>query len=81
MTQLSALVSVNWLHQHLQDENLVLLDASMNKVVGMEPLVYEQFSCIPSAIKCDLENNFHNTQATQPNTLPSEQQFTEQAQA
>ena len=81
MTQPSALVSVNWLHQHLQDENLVVLDASMKKVVGMEPLLYEQFSCIPGAIKCDLENNFHHPQATQPNTLPSEQQFTEQAQA
>ena len=81
MTQPSALVSVNWLYQHLQDENLVILDASMKKVVGMEPLVYDQFLCIPGAIKCDLENNFHHPQATLPNTLPSQQQFTEQAQA
>ena len=80
MSQPSALVSVNWLHQHLQDENLVLLDASMEKVVGIKPLVYSQFSCIPGAIKCDLEGLFHHAQATQPNTMPSQTQFTEQAQ-
>ena len=80
MSQPSPLVSVNWLQQHLQDDHLVLLDASMEKVVGMEPKVYDRFLCIPGAIKCDLENKFHHAQGTQPNTLPSEQQFTEQAQ-
>lgn len=80
MKSSSPFVSVQWLKQHLQDEDLVLLDASMKKVVGMEPIVYEQFSCIPGAKKCDLENNFHHTHAVQPNTLPSEQQFNEQAQ-
>ncbi len=80
MPQPSALVSVNWLHQHLQDKNLVVLDASMEKVVGMKPLEYSQFSCIPGAIKCDLENHFNHTQAAQPNTMPSQTQFTEQAQ-
>ncbi len=74
------IVSVDWLHQHMQDDNLIILDASMEKVVGMEPVLYPNFLCIPNSIKLDIENNFHHHNAPQPHTMPSAQQFTEEAQ-
>lgn len=33
------LVSTQWLEAHLTDPHLVLLDASMETVIGKEPLV------------------------------------------
>ena len=80
MNKNSPLVTVDWLHENMDDENLVVLDASMGKVVGKEPLVYDSFYCIPNAQKCDIENNFHDLRSTQPNTMPTAEQFTFEAQ-
>jgi len=80
MNSLTPIVSVDWLQQHMQDDNLVILDASMEKVVGMEPVIYPNFLCIPNSIKLDIENNFHHHNTPQPHTMPSAQQFTEEAQ-
>ena len=76
----SPLVTVEWLAQNLDDPNLVLLDASMEKVVGMTPRVYEQPCCIPGARQCDLENRFIDADSPLPHTLPSATVFTKEAQ-
>ena len=34
MNKNCSLVTVDWLHENLDDENLVILDASMDKVLG-----------------------------------------------
>jgi len=80
MNKKQALVGANWLHKHINDKNLVILDASMDKVLGKEPIVYDSFYCIPNAQKCDIESNFHNVGSTQPNTMPTVEQFTFEAQ-
>ena len=36
------LVTTDWLAQHLEDPDLVLLDASIEIVLGKEPLVYDE---------------------------------------
>jgi thiosulfate/3-mercaptopyruvate sulfurtransferase len=77
----SPLVSVEWLVRNLDDPNLLLLDASMEKVVGMTPRVYEQPCCIPGARQCDLENRFIDADSPLPHTLPSTAVFTRQAQS
>ncbi|MCS5591313.1 MAG: sulfurtransferase [Gammaproteobacteria bacterium] len=74
------LVSADWLHENMNNENLVVLDASMDKVLGKEPIVYDSFYCILNAQKCDIESNFHNVGSTQPNTMPTVEQFTFEAQ-
>ena len=74
------LVSVDWLYKNIGDENLMILDASMDKVLGKEPIVYDSFYCIPNAQKCDIENNFHNVSSAQPNTMPTVEQFTFEVQ-
>ncbi|QEW06559.1 sulfurtransferase [Nitrincola iocasae] len=76
----SPLVSVEWLVQNLDNPKLLLLDASMDQVVGTAPLVYEQCCCIPGARQCDLENRFIDKDSPLPHTLPSETVFTQQAQ-
>lgn len=74
------LVTVDWLVEHLNDDNLVLLDASMQQVVGREPIVYETDTFIPCAIKFDLENIFIDPDSALPHTLPSVSLFTQLAQ-
>jgi len=74
------LVTTDWLNENLDDKDLVVLDASMDKVVGKEPLVYDNFFCIKDAQKCDIEQAFHNSNSAQPHTMPTAKQFTLEVQ-
>lgn len=76
--KLEPLVSVNWLHNHLNDENLLIFDASMNKVTSNENDI-EKFQ-IPNTQYFDIKNVFSDTSAPFPNTVPHEEQFTIEAQ-
>ena len=68
------LVSVKWLHQNLDDENLVLLDASLKSTVEGKNSIHKNLS-IPTARYFDLKNKFSDQNSPFPNTIPSEQQF------
>ncbi len=72
------LVSVEWLHSNLNSENLVILDASIKKVVGGDDSKSEVQ--IPNTRFFDLKEAFSDTSAPFPTTFPSEQQFTNSAQ-
>lgn len=69
------IVSTQWLAEHIASEALILLDASMEKVVGKAPIVYETFCCISGAIKCDLENELCDLSSSQTHAFPTEEQF------
>ncbi|MFK8019806.1 MAG: sulfurtransferase [Pseudomonadales bacterium] len=71
----STLVTVEWLSNHRNAQNLILLDASVAKVIGKEPLIYAQFECIEGAQHCDLDSDFHNPLVGQPHSMPSADQF------
>ena len=71
------LVSTQWLEAHLTDPNLVLLDASMETVIGKEPLVYDELICIPRSRRFDLENVFCDKTSTQIHALPTFEQFSQ----
>ncbi|OCH19837.1 sulfurtransferase [Aliivibrio sp. 1S128] len=75
------LVTTAWLAEHLDDDNLVIVDAYMANVVGKEPLVYDEFSCLPTARKLDIEADFCDHSSSQSHALPTESQFTQAAQA
>lgn len=77
---LGPLVTTDWLASRLGAENFVLLDASMTKIVGREPKVYDKPAYIPNAQLCDLEHAFVEAEADLANTFPSSQTFWEQAQ-
>ncbi len=68
------LVSTQWLEENLESPKLVLLDASVAKVVGKKPIVYESATFIPKSRKCDLEGAFCNLNSTQVNAFPTQEQ-------
>jgi thiosulfate/3-mercaptopyruvate sulfurtransferase len=76
--KIKSLVTVDWLYNHLNDDNLLVFDASMNKVTSDSKEI-EVFQ-IPSAQILDIKYVFSDTTAPFPNTVPSEELFTEEAQ-
>ncbi|MGR6839775.1 sulfurtransferase [Aliivibrio wodanis] len=78
---INPLVTTAWLAEHIDDDNLVIVDAYMANVVGKEPLVYDAFSCLPTARKLDIEVDFCDHSSSQSHALPTEQQFTQAVQA
>lgn len=75
----SPLVTTDWLQENLDNENLVLVDASMENVVGKEPIVYGQPTFIPNSQHIDLEGTLCNLESPQVHAFPTEQQFTSEA--
>ena len=67
------LVSVDWLNENINADNLVVLDATMNK-----PLDASQKQ-IPNARYFDIKNRFSNTTDPFPNTFPSPELFQEES--
>ncbi|GEA50973.1 sulfurtransferase [Vibrio inusitatus NBRC 102082] len=74
------LVDCQWLSEHLLDDNLVVLDAFMLKVVGKEPIEYPSFSTISGSRPFDIENDFCDNESTQLHALPTQTAFTEKVQ-
>lgn len=72
------IVSVNWLNENLNATNLVVLDASIPNVSESNETANE--FCIPNARFFDLKQKFSDTSAPFPNTMPSKEQFEEEAQ-
>ncbi|WP_100611438.1 sulfurtransferase [Confluentibacter lentus] len=71
-------VSVEWLFNHLNEDNLVVLDGSIKKVVNPSSETSEVQ--IPNTRFFDLKEAFSDTSAPFPTTCPSEEQFTKEAQ-
>ncbi|WP_282042671.1 sulfurtransferase [Winogradskyella flava] len=67
------LVTVQWLKSHISAKELVVLDATINKVVDSSS------ERIPSARFFDIKKNFSDIKATFPSTLPSTDQFQTEA--
>ncbi|MFD0988534.1 sulfurtransferase [Mariniflexile jejuense] len=67
------LVSVHWLHDHINAKNLIVLDGTINKVFDEK-----QFQ-IPNTRLFDIKNKFSDVSAPFPSTFPSETQFQESA--
>ncbi|MEL6592450.1 MAG: sulfurtransferase [Bacteroidota bacterium] len=74
-----SLVSPQWLHDHLSDPRLVILDATIAKVGGTSS-GKEMTESIPGAHFFDLKGVFADKQSELPNTIPSDQAFTEGCQ-
>ena len=74
------IVTTTWLENNLNDKQLVILDTSMVKVVGKEPIEYDQPIFIPKSKRFDLENVFCNLASCQNNAFPTQEQFTQAVQ-
>jgi len=73
------LVSVEWLHNHLEATNLVVLDASIPKVTGGGEAISDEVQ-IPGSRFFDLKTKFSDVSAPFPTTFPSSEQFEKSAQ-
>lgn len=70
----SSLVSVEWLNENSNALNLIVLDATINKVVDSNSIR------IPNARFFDIKQKFSDVSAPFPSTLPSKEQFQIEAQ-
>ncbi|HBQ01187.1 MAG TPA: sulfurtransferase, partial [Gammaproteobacteria bacterium] len=75
----SALVDVNWLVEHLQDAELVILEASVQPVVpGFESINSEEnFAAIPGARRFDYDKEVCKPNSSLPHMMPSPELFQE----
>lgn len=71
---MTELVSTDWLSKHLTDNDLILLDASLQTTAEGKKSEYDH-DTIPGARYFDLKENFTDRNSKLPNTLPSEGQF------
>ncbi len=76
---MSNIVSVNWLKNHLNDGNLILLDATMSKVTDKN--IEAAKAIIPTALYFDIKTSFSDTKAKFPNTIPQKNQFEQEVKA
>ena len=75
LTLTTPIVSVSWLHNHLDAENLVVLDGTIGKTPDDNSLQ------IPKARFFDLQNKFSDRDDPFPNAFPPMEQFEKEAQA
>lgn len=75
----SPIVSVDWLHNNLNADNLIVLDATIQKV-GNKADNKKEKQQIKNAVFFDLKNVFLNIEAEYPNTVPSEKYFETEVQ-
>lgn len=68
------LVSTDWLNSTIERSDLFILDVSMSKVIGREPITYEQLSTIPNSYKVSIENNLSDLSASTVHCFPSGKQ-------
>ena len=73
------LVSVEWLQENLEAENLIILDATIPKVGATKDVIKEKQQ-IKNAVFFDLKNVFLDAEGEYPNTIPSEDHFEKEAQ-
>jgi len=73
------IVSVTWLKEHLEDKNLIVLDATIPKV-GKKPTAIEELNSIKGARFFDIKKVFSDQNATYPNTILAAEDFQEKAQ-
>jgi len=72
------LVSIYWLHQHLNASNIIILDASIAKVTDNNS--FEETKQIPHTRFFDIKKKFSDVSAPFPSAVPSVEQFTKEAQ-
>ncbi|MDX6747287.1 sulfurtransferase [Polaribacter sp. PL03] len=73
------LVSVDWLYNHLNDDNIVVLDCTIPKVTS-NTLIIEEKTQIKGAVFFDIKNSFSDKNAALPNTVLSPEEFEIKAQ-
>ncbi len=75
----SPLVSVNWLRQHIDATNLIVLDGTLPKVATKKTIQEQENKCIPRARFFDIKKVFSLQGAQFPNTVLEPKDFESRA--
>ncbi|MGB0834029.1 MAG: sulfurtransferase [Psychrobium sp.] len=75
VTNENLLVDCHWLSQQLTNPQVKIVDASMNKILGRTPVLYDELTCIFGSLDLALEEALANPDAPLANTIPSAAQF------
>lgn len=75
----SPLVSTEWLFDHFNDQNLIIIQATIGKVIGKEPIIYSSPVYIPNSVKVDIEDDLSDLTSDIVHAFPTEQQFNDLA--
>ena len=73
------IVSVDWLAKNLENEHLILLDASFSGPKGNKSSKLNNLT-IPGARFFNLKDKFSDKSSSFPNTIPSKKQFEQECQ-
>jgi thiosulfate/3-mercaptopyruvate sulfurtransferase len=73
------LVSADWLYNHLDNKNLIILDCTIPKVTAVASAQSETKKQIAGALFFDIKNIFSDTTSAFPNTVLSPKKFEEKA--
>lgn len=76
----SSLVSVQWLAENLEAENLIILDSSMKPVTPVGNASSDQAGCIKGAMRFDFDNDIREKNTDLPHMMPTAEFFTEEMQ-
>ena len=71
----SPLVNGDWVATQLANDKIKLVDASMKKIVGKEPIVYESAIFLPQSMPLRIETKLSDSTSPLSNTMPSVKQF------
>jgi thiosulfate/3-mercaptopyruvate sulfurtransferase len=74
------LVSTAWLFERIQDQQLLLIQATISKIIGKEPVVYAEPIHIPNAVRVDIEDDLSDQSTDAVHAFPTAQQFNALAQ-
>lgn len=75
----SNLVSVDWLFKNLDEENLVILNSTIQKVTNKSKEDKPENNQIKGAIFFDIKNEFSDKKSTYPNTVLNSKEFEKKA--
>ena len=70
----SPLVSTDWLNANVECSDLFILDVRMSKIIGKEPIVYDQLHTIPNSYKVSIENDLSDLNSSTTHSFPSAEQ-------
>lgn len=65
------LVSTEWLDANKDNDDLFILDVSMSKVIGKEPIIYDQLITIPNSYKVTIEHDLSDASSNFTHCFPS----------
>src|SRR5215510_11752765 len=76
----NSVVSVQWLKENLDAENLIILDASVKPIGAAANQPQPPHPYIPGSLRFDIDDEIHDHNTSLPHMMPSAEFFQEEMQ-